>query len=88
MIQKLLIVSTIYLAFVIILCMFRAVKGPEAADRLVAINAVGSKTIVLISIVSFILQETYFIDVVLVYALINFIASVIISNFIQNPRRG
>lgn len=67
--------------------MFRAVKGPGAADRLIAINVVGTKTIVLILIVSFILKETYFIDVAFVYALISFIASVVIAKYIESSWR-
>jgi multicomponent Na+:H+ antiporter subunit F len=63
--------------------MIRVIKGPDAADRLMAINVIGTKIIVLISIVSFILKETYFIDVVLVYALISFIASTAIADFIE-----
>lgn len=78
------VVSTIFLSITILMCMFRAIKGPSAEDRLIAINVVGTKTIVLILIVSFIMHETYFIDVALVYALISFIASVVISKFIEN----
>jgi multicomponent Na+:H+ antiporter subunit F len=63
--------------------MYRAVKGPTAEDRLVAINVVGTKTIVLILIASFIMHETYFVDVALVYALISFIASIVISKSIE-----
>lgn len=84
MIHKLLILSCLILSFTIFLCMIRAIKGPSAADRLIAINVISTKTIILISIISFILKETYFIDVVLVYALISFVASVVISNFIEN----
>ncbi|MCY6372055.1 monovalent cation/H+ antiporter complex subunit F [Clostridium ganghwense] len=80
---KLLTFAILFLSATIFLCMFRAVKGPSAADRLVAINVVGTKTIVLILIVSFILHETYFIDVALVYALISFIASIVISKFVK-----
>lgn len=78
------VVSTIFLSITILMCMFRAIKGPSAEDRLIAINVVGTKTIVLILIVSFIMHETYFIDVALVYALISFIASVVISKSIEN----
>jgi multicomponent Na+:H+ antiporter subunit F len=63
--------------------MYRAVKGPSEADRLVAINVVGTKTIILILMVSFIIHETYFVDVSLVYALISFIASIVISKFVK-----
>ncbi|MGF7056610.1 monovalent cation/H+ antiporter complex subunit F [Brassicibacter mesophilus] len=81
---KILVISIIILAFTIMLCLIRAIKGPSPADRLIAINVIGTKTIVLISIVSFILKETYFIDVVLVYALISFVASIVISNIMLN----
>ncbi|MDK2920009.1 MAG: multicomponent Na+:H+ antiporter subunit [Candidatus Petromonas sp.] len=83
MIDKLLVFSTVFLSLTIVLCIIRAVRGPKPADRLIAINVIGTKTVVLISIVSFILKETYFLDVVLVYALISFIASIVISRFIE-----
>ncbi|MTI65696.1 MAG: cation:proton antiporter [Firmicutes bacterium] len=83
MITKVLIGSIIFLSITIILCMYRAIKGPSQADRLISINVIGTKTIVIISIVSFILRETYFLDVVLVYALISFIASIVISSTIK-----
>ncbi|SKC88929.1 multisubunit sodium/proton antiporter, MrpF subunit (TC 2.A.63.1) [Maledivibacter halophilus] len=86
MIEKILIFSSIFLSLTILLCMIRALKGPSPADKLIAINVIGTKTVVLISIISYILKETYFIDVVLVYALISFIGSIVISNYIENRR--
>lgn len=83
MTEKILIFGTIFLSLTIILCMVRVVKGPSSADRLLSINVIATKIIVLISIVSFILKETYFIDVVLVYALISYIASIVIADFIE-----
>lgn len=81
--MKILIFSILFLCITISLCMFRAVKGPSAADRLIAINVIGTKAIVLILIVSFILKETYFVDVAFVYALISFISSVVIAKYIE-----
>ncbi|KAJ52471.1 multicomponent Na+:H+ antiporter subunit F [Clostridium tetanomorphum] len=81
---KILTFSIIFLSITIIGCMYRAIKGPSAADRLIAINVISTKTIVLIIMVSFILSENYFVDVALVYALISFIASVVIANYIEN----
>ncbi|MDO5707928.1 MAG: monovalent cation/H+ antiporter complex subunit F [Andreesenia angusta] len=77
--EKILITAIIALSISIFICFIRAVKGPEFADRLIAINVIGTKTIVLISIVSFIIKESYFIDIVLVYALVSFLGSTIIS---------
>lgn len=81
--MKLLTFAILFLSVTIFLCMYRAVKGPSEADRLVAINVVGTKTIILILMVSFIIHETYFVDVALVYALISFIASIVISKFVK-----
>lgn len=81
--EKILISGSIFLSFTIILCMIRAVKGPSPADRLVAVNVIGTKTIVLISMISFVLKESYFIDVVLVYAMISFIGTIGLSDLIE-----
>ncbi|MBM7869083.1 multicomponent Na+:H+ antiporter subunit F [Clostridium pascui] len=80
---KILTFAILFLSITIMGCMYRAIKGPSAADRLVAINVISTKTIVLILMISFILKETYFIDVALVYALISFVASVVIANYIE-----
>lgn len=81
--NKLLIFASLFLSLTIFMCIFRAIKGPTATDRLVSINVIGTKTIILILMISFILKETYFVDVALVYALISFIASIVISKFIR-----
>jgi multicomponent Na+:H+ antiporter subunit F len=81
---KLLTFSILFLSATIFICMFRAIKGPSAADRLIAINVIGTKTIILIIIVSFLLNETYFVDVAIVYALISFLSSIVIAKYIEN----
>lgn len=81
--ERILIASSLFLSITIVFCMIRAIKGPLAADRLIAVNVIGTKTIVLISLISFVLNETYFIDVVLVYALISFIGSIGIADLID-----
>lgn len=80
---KILTFAILFLSITIMGCMYRAIKGPSAADRLVAINVISTKTIILILMASFILRETYFIDVALVYALISFVASIVIANYIE-----
>ncbi len=65
----------IFLGITIALCMLRVIKGPTRGDRIIGINIISTKTIVIIVTVSFLLKESYFIDVVLVYALIAFIGS-------------
>ncbi|BEP28340.1 monovalent cation/H+ antiporter complex subunit F [Helicovermis profundi] len=74
-----LVFSIIFLGLTTLLCMFRVIKGPTKGDRIIGINIIGTKTMVIIAIVSSILSEDYFIDVVLVYALISFIGSYVVS---------
>lgn len=81
--ERIFIASSLFLSITIVFCMIRAIKGPLAADRLIAVNVIGTKTIILISLISFVLHETYFIDVVLVYALISFIGSIGIADLID-----
>lgn len=80
---KILVLAILFLSIIIIGSMYRAIKGPSAADRLIAINVIGTKTIVLILMISLVFRENYFVDVALVYALISFVASVVIANYIE-----
>ena len=75
--------SIIILSITVFLCMYRSIKGPTIADRIISINVINTKVIAIIIAVSFIYQETYFIDVALVYALIGFTASILISKIIK-----
>lgn len=76
----------IVLSLTTLICMIRVILGPTRGDRIIGINIVGTKTIVIIAIIAFVLRETYFLDVVLVYALISFVASIFISReFTSEP---
>lgn len=75
-----------FLVVTIIVCMFRAIIGPTNADRLISVNVIGTKIIVLISMISVLLQKKYYEDVVIVYALISYLATVIISRYVDEGR--
>lgn len=83
MLDRFLIGSIIFLGLTVLLCMVRVIKGPTRGDRMIGINIIGTKTMVIIAMVSFILKESYFIDVVIVYALISFIGSYVVSREIS-----
>lgn len=67
------------LAALIMCCFIRAIRGPTVSDRVLAINMIGTVTIVIIAILSVILEEEYLLDICLIYAMISFIAVVVIS---------
>ncbi len=66
----------------------RAILGPTNYDRIQAINAHGTKTVLLIAVVGFLTGRPDFLDLALVYALINFIATIAALKFIKYGRLG
>ncbi|MBO6163813.1 MAG: sodium:proton antiporter [Lachnospiraceae bacterium] len=74
-----LIVSMIILMILILAAMIRAILGPRIADRIMAINMIGSMTIAVIAILSFYLGESSLLDICLIYAAISFVAVIVIS---------
>ena len=67
------------LAVLQIFCLIRAVIGPRIADRLVAVNMITTMVIVMIGILAVLKQESYLVDICLVYAMISFLAVVVLS---------
>lgn len=59
-----------------ILVLYRAIKGPRIYDRVLAVNVIGTKTVVLLALIGFIYERPHFLDIALVYALMNFIATI------------
>lgn len=60
-------------------CLVRAVIGPRVADRLVAVNMMGTIVMVMIAVLAFLLNESYLLDICIIYAMISFLAVVMLS---------
>ncbi len=76
----------IYLAILFIFCLYRAYKGPHAADRVVAINVVSTKVAVIIAIVAIVTNQDAFVDVALIYAMTGFIATISFSKYVEKKK--
>lgn len=72
--QKLYIGVLIILALMLFVCLIRAVKGPRVADRLMAVNMMGTIVMVMIAVLSLLLKEGFLVDICLIYALVSFLA--------------
>ncbi len=72
-------VALVILAILAILCLIRAVIGPTIADRLVAVNMMGTMVMVIISILALRMGEGYLVDICLIYAMISFLAVVVLT---------
>ena len=78
--EYLMLTGMIVLAIALLFCLFRAILGPRFTDRLIAVNLIGTKVIILICVVALYIHESYVIDVALIYALISFLAVVVLTN--------
>ena len=89
--SKILIVVLILFALMAFVCLIRAIIGPTVADRLMAVNMMGTMVIVIIGILALLLKEGYLMDVAIIYAMISFLAVVVftkiyIGTFIQGRK--
>ena len=73
--------AALLVGMALLLC--RALLGPNAYDRVLALNSFGTKTVVLIAVLGFLNGRPEFLDLALVYALINFIGTIAVLKYIE-----
>jgi multicomponent Na+:H+ antiporter subunit F len=77
----------LYLSLLMLLPLYRAVFGPTVLDRLVGVNAIGSKTTVLLLLIGLIYGRVdMFVDIALAYALLNYIAVLAAARYFHKKR--
>jgi len=64
-----------------VMMLYRAILGPTNQDRVLAVNVLGTNTVVILALLGAALGEPWFLDIALVYALLNFLMSIAISKF-------
>ena len=78
----------LYLALIMMLSLYRAVAGPTVLDRLIGVNAIGSKTTALLILIGLVYRRVdMFVDIALAYAMLNFITVLAASRYFQK-RKG
>ena len=78
--------AMIVLGVFLFVCLYRAVRGPSTADRVIAVNMTGTVTIMLIVLLSLKTGEGYLMDVALMYALLSFLAVVLLCRIFIGVR--
>jgi len=63
------------------LSLYRANVGPTWFDRILALNAFGTKTVLLISVILFMIGRPDFLDLAVLYSLMSFIGTVAVLRF-------
>ncbi len=65
-----------------LLALVRALKGPTVYDRILGVNTFGTLTVMLIAVHGFLAGRPEFLDLALVYALINFIGTIAVTKYV------
>ena len=85
--ENVFISSGIFLSLLMLLSLYRAVIGPTVLDRLLGVNAIGSKTTTLLILIGLIYQRVdMFVDIALAYAMLNFITVLAASRYFQKQK--
>ena len=77
------VAATVGILISMMLAMVRALLGPTVYDRVLAVNAFGTKTVLLIAVLGFLTERPEFLDLAIVYALINFIGTIAVLKFFE-----
>lgn len=75
--------SLMILILTVFLCLYRVVAGPGVVNRLIAVNTIGTKTIVVLVLIGLIYERPIFVDISIAYAMINFISTLAIAKYCE-----
>ena len=67
------------LGLFLLACLGRAIIGPRIADRLIAINMMGTSIVIIICVLSFVMSEGYLVDIAIIYVMLSFLAVVLLT---------
>ncbi|MEM7407890.1 MAG: cation:proton antiporter [Pseudomonadota bacterium] len=79
-------------ALAVVVAMFmvlvRAVLGPTIYDRILSVNTFGTKTVLLLALWGYVIERPEFLDIAIVYALLNFIGTIAVLKFFESGDLG
>jgi multicomponent Na+:H+ antiporter subunit F len=78
-----LVLTTMLVFVTMVFALIRALRGPTIYDRILAVNVFGTKTVLVVALISLLKGHSDLVDVALVYALINFIAVVAVLKLVK-----
>ncbi|HDH44699.1 MAG TPA: cation:proton antiporter [Thermococcus sp.] len=65
---------------------YRVLFGPTLADRIVGINTVTTKLVVILAIFGFIMEEYFFLDLAIVLLMVNAVGSLILAKYMEGAK--
>lgn len=82
--DQLFIASGLGLCFLALLCLYRGIFGPTLLNRMAGISAIGTKTLIILMLMGFIYDRIeMFVDICMVYALLNFVGVLAMAKYLE-----
>jgi multicomponent Na+:H+ antiporter subunit F len=84
--------TSLAILLAVLLSLYRVIVGPSIIDRIIGVNVIGTKTITVIVLTGYLFDRVeFFIDIAFLYALINFIGTLVLSKYfeqrgVESPR--
>ena len=75
--------SIVLITLAMILIIYRLVKGPNPSDRVIALDTIGVCLISLVGLFSIIVETSFFLEIILLLAILSFIGTIAFSKFIE-----
>ena len=71
--------ALIVIGVLLLFTLIRAIRGPRIADRIIAVNMMGTLVVIAICVLAFLMNEGYLVDVAIVYTMLSFLAVVLLT---------
>lgn len=71
--------ALVIIGILLLACLIRAIRGPRIADRVIAVNMMGTLIVITICILSFLMNEGYLVDIAMIYTMLSFLAVVLLT---------
>ena len=76
--------AALFLCLLILPCLYRMIVGPTIIDRMVAVGAIGTKTLIILVFMGFLYDRiAMFIDISMVYAILNFVGTLAAARYFE-----
>ena len=79
--ENIFIMASLLLIITSFISLYRAIHGPGIFNRIIAVNVIGTKTILILVLIGFIYGRPHFLDIAIVYALLNFIMTIAATKY-------
>ncbi|CAM3798745.1 Na(+)/H(+) antiporter subunit F1 [Marinicrinis lubricantis] len=83
MFDAMLLIALIILSVSILGCLYRVLKGPSMADRIIALDSIGIHLIAVIAILSVMLRTQAFLDIILLIGILSFVGTIAFSKYLE-----